>query len=223
MNLRAQHYVRDLRRYYRLPATQVSLTLILSLIVVAIFVSFALRPTFITIVDLQKTIQESQKTLRELQVKTANLQKAAEVWETIKPMSESLNLGVVNQGAGYDPLVAQIEQITRATGVTLQSENLGSTLLFSRVIAPFTPNVNQTVVTLPLNIKVAGSYPLIREYLGRITQIERLIGIDSVTISKETGASQGNTVVALTINGSVYYLADQKQLTPILEVKRRSR
>lgn len=223
MNLRAQHYVRDLRRYYRLPATQVSLTVVLSLLVVAIFISFALRPTFVTIVNLQKTITESKKTLEVLQLKRTNLEKAAGVWEQIKQFDESLNQGIVNKNAGYDPLVEQIEQVARATGVTFQSENLGPALLFSRVVAPYTAYKNQSVIGLPITIKVTGSYPTVLDFLQRIMGMERLIGVETVTISRETGMKSDNLVVALNLNGSAYYLADQQQLKPLLEEKRRGR
>ena len=71
-----QRYAQNLNRYYRMSAVRVSLTLVLSLFVMAIFIVFALRPTIVTIVTL-KTIAESEKTLQQLSVKMTNLQKAS--------------------------------------------------------------------------------------------------------------------------------------------------
>ena len=69
MKPQRRQYSFDLKHYYRLPATQVSLTIVMSLVIVAIFAVFALRPTLITIVTLRKTILESRKTLQQLQNK----------------------------------------------------------------------------------------------------------------------------------------------------------
>ncbi|KKU45346.1 MAG: hypothetical protein UX62_C0037G0005 [Microgenomates group bacterium GW2011_GWA2_46_7] len=66
MNTTSQHYARDLRRYYRMPATQMSLTVVLSLFIMAVFIVLALRPTIVAIVKLQKTIVEARKTVEQL-------------------------------------------------------------------------------------------------------------------------------------------------------------
>ena len=224
MNVRAQHYARDLRRYYRLPATQVSLTVVLSLLVVAIFVTFALRPTLTTIFSLQKTIKDSEKTLEQLEVKTANLQQAANQWEIVKLKTDILNKSITNQNAGYYPFISQLEALASATGVQLQTENLGSTLLFSRIVTPFAAKKGQGVVAMPVVIKVTGTYPGLRDFLTRLTSMERLIGVESLMIGRESNSQKDVTPqVSLTINGSIYYLADTQTLNPLLEEKRRAK
>src|SRR3989339_1220133 len=157
MKPQRRQYSFDLKHYYRLPATQVSLTIVMSLVIVAIFAVFALRPTLITIVTLRKTILESRKTLQQLQNKTENVQKAAELLEGIKPMLSRVNLGVTNQGADYSTFVTRVETIAQQAGVQLQSESLGATLLYSRVIAPYNPSKSQGVVELPISLRVSGS------------------------------------------------------------------
>lgn len=215
-----QHYARDLRRYYRLPATQVSLTVVLSLLIVAGFVAFALRPTMVAIVTLKKTIVESRKTLQQLENKVVNLQKAAEQLELIKPMLSSLNMSIASNGASYNPMTDQIELLAAQTGVQIQSESLGSTLLYSRVVSPFTPQRNQSVVTLPINVRVTGSYAAVVEFLAQFLNMERLVGVESVAITKEASSRNESVVVGLSISGSAYYLADEAQLkTALVEQK----
>lgn len=205
-------YSRDLRRYYRMPAVQVSLTLVLSLFVIAIFIVFALRPTIVTIVTLKKTIAESEKIRQQLSVKVTNLQKASVQFESLKPILPMLNLTIPNNGAAYLPLTTAIEILARQTGTQIESESLGATLLFSRIISPFVPSKNQSVVELPFTARVVGSYPNISAFLTKLLSMERIIIIESVTITRETGSKEENTNVALNISGSAYYLADKVQL-----------
>lgn len=220
MKPQRRQYSFDLKHYYRLPATQVSLTIVMSLVIVAIFAVFALRPTLVTIVTLRKTILESRKTLEQLQSKTTNVQRAAELLETIKPSLARVDLGITKEGADYRSITTQIEMITRQAGVQLQSESLGATLLYSRVIAPYNPNKDQGVVALPVTLRVSGSYTNIVDFLRALTNMERSIGVDSIVVTKEAGGREGGTTVSLNVSGYVYYLADEGLITPILKEKR---
>lgn len=220
MKPQRRQYSFDLKHYYRLPATQVSLTIVMSLIIVAVFAVFALRPTLITIVTLRKTILESRKTLEQLQNKTTNVQRAAELLETIKPSLARIDLGITKEGADYRSITTQIEMITKQTGVQLQSESLGATLLYSRVISPYNLNKNQIVLALPVTLRVSGSYTNIVNFLRALTNTDRSIGIDSIVVTKEAGGKEGGVTVSLNVSGSVYYLADEGLITPILKEKR---
>lgn len=217
MNIPTRRYAQDLRRYYRLPEIQVSLTLVLSLFVVAIFVVFALRPTIVSIVTLKKTINESQKTLKQLDTKVINLQKAATQLDALKPFLPILNTDIPNNGAMYSPLTAAVENLALATGTKLESESLGSTLLFSRILSPFTPDKHQSVVAMPFTLRVTGGYPGVVDFLTKLLSMERIVMVESVTITKEAGAKSTSVTVSLNISGNAYYLADEAKLQKSLQ------
>lgn len=206
------HYQNDLRRYYRLPAVQVSLTIVLSLFVTAIFIVFAISPTINSIVSLRKTISESNKTFAQLEKKVADLQKASIQLETLTAALPVLNASIPNNSAGYSPFYTSIEILASQTGTTLESESLGGTLLFSRLLAPFEASKNQSVVELPFSIRVNGGYPNISTFLSKFLSMERVVMIDSATITREAGPKSANTMVSLSVSGSAYYLADEAQL-----------
>lgn len=212
MKLITQRYTQDLRRYYRLPIVRVSLTLVLSLFVVAIFVVFALRPTILSIVTLKKTITISEETLGKLNDKVVDLQKASTQLETLQPYLSIINKNIPNNGAMYSPLTAAVEILAIQAGVRIESENLGPTLLFSRILSPFTPNKSQSVVSMPFAIRVIGTYPATSLFLTNLLSMERIVGIESVTIAKEAVTKTAEQVVSLNISGSIYYLADEVQL-----------
>jgi len=217
MKLPTQKYTQDLRRYYRMSAVQVSLTLVLSLFVTAIFIVLALKPTITSIVTLRKTIAESEKILQKLDSKVKNLETAASALEIAKPYLSTLNLDIPNQGANYSPLTFAVENLALQSGTTIESESLGSTLLFSRILSPFSPNKKQGVVALPFSVRVSGSYGGVSMFLKNLLTMERVISIDSVTLSKEVSSKNETSQVALNITGNAYYLADEAQLKQALD------
>lgn len=212
MNISSRRYSQDLRRYYRLPAVQVSLTLVLSLFVMAIFILFALRPTIVAIVSLRQTITESESTLQKLNTKVTNLQNAANQLEALKPLLPAVNTTIPNDGSRYSQLTKDVESLAIQNGVSIESESMGSTLLFSRVLSPFVPSKNQSVVAMPYSVRVTGSFASVNGFLRGLMSMERVILVDSVTLTRDAGARTTVPIISLNISGNVYYLADQTQL-----------
>jgi Tfp pilus assembly protein PilO len=203
-----------------MPAVQTSLTLVLSLFVMAFFIAFALRPTIISIVSLRKNITESEKTLQTLETKVSNLQKASRELDSIRPFLLTLNREIPNTGSQYSPLVVAVEALALENNVQLESETLGSTLLFSRLLSPFVPSRNQNIVVLPFTVRVVGSYTNVYAFLTQLVSLERIILVESVTVSREASSKNTTGVVALNISGSAYYLADEPLLDKALEVQK---
>jgi Tfp pilus assembly protein PilO len=221
MKLRTTNkYSQDLRRYYRMPAVQTSLTLVLSLFVMAFFIAFALRPTILSIVSLRKNITESEKTLKTLETKVNNLQKASVALDSIKPFLPTLNREIPNEGAEYSPLIMAVEALAQENNVQLESESIGSTLLFSRLISPFTPNRSQNIIVLPFSVRVIGNYTNAYAFLTQLVSLERIILVESVTVSREASSKNTTGVVALNISGSTYYLADEALLNKALDTNK---
>lgn len=220
MNISTKQYVQDLRRYYRMPAFQVSLTLVMSLFLMAIFVVFALRPTLLSIVNLKKTIDESKKVLQQLETKVSYLQKASSQLEKLKPLVPAINASTPTSGAMYSPLTLALEEIAYQTNVVLESESLGSTLLYSRILSPFTPSKNQKIIDLPVNMKVSGTYPDVTGFLNKLLKMERIIAVDNITITKQAGTKTAAVNVTINISGNAYYMADELQLEKALAKKK---
>lgn len=220
MNISTSRYTQDLRRYYRLPAVQSSLTVVLSLFVIAFFITFALRPTILAIVSLRANIVESKKTLQILDTKVGNLQKASTQLDAIKPSLEMLNTDIPNLGAAYNPLAIDTETIALQSGVVLDSESVGATLLFSKILSPFTPNKNQVVVELPYSIRVIGNYANVYTFLTKLLSLQRIIQVDNVSIAREVSAKNAAGQVSLNVSGNAYYLADEALLKAAINAKK---
>ncbi len=216
MKFATQHYTQDLRRYYRMPAVQVSLTLVLSFFVIALFIGFALRPTIVSIVTLKKTIEESNKTSQLLSAKVKSLQLVATQLDELKPILPSINVYIPNNGARYSPFAMNIETLANQIGVQLDSESMGPTLLFSRILSPFTPSKKQVVVALPFTIRVSGNYEKVLSFLNKLLLTGRIVIVESVTITREVSSEVEGSMVALNLSGNAYYLADENQLKKVM-------
>lgn len=217
MNIPTQKYVQDLRKYYRLPLVQVSLTVVLSLFVVAIFITFALRPTLTSIVGLKKTIEKSRETLALLNTKVASLQRASSQLEQLTPYMDKINGAIPNIGAAYTPLTIAIEGTASLSGSNLDSETLGPTILYSKILSPFSPSKSQKVISMPYGLRVTGNYQSVVTFLNNILKMERLLSVENVSIAHEVGAKIAANTISLSITGNVFYLADQNQLDKLLQ------
>jgi Tfp pilus assembly protein PilO len=203
-----------------MPAVQVSLTLVLSVFLMSVFVVFALRPTILSIVNLKKTISESKKVLQQLETKVNFLQKASNQLETLRPVIPNINNSIPNNGAMYSPITLAIDELAYQVGVIVESESLGPTLLYSRILSPFTPNKNQKVVELSFSLRVSGGYSEVTDFLNMMMKMERIVLVDNVTIAKQAGAKNSTASVTMNVSGLAFYLADATQLDKALIQKK---
>jgi len=219
---RARRYGLDLSRYYKIPAVQSTLSVVLSLFVVAIFILFAIKPTFVTIVKLQKSIEDSAKTLQTLTTKVAALERASTNLESLKPFLPMIEASIPSKEAGYATLTSSVELIAYQSGVALTTTTLGETLLYSRIFTPFTPSKGESVIALPFTARVVGSYGAISQFLQSLMKMDRIVHIESLTYAREGNVrSTTESATSLTISGEAYYLADQAQLLKTLSVTKK--
>lgn len=213
---RGRHYAVDLKRYYRIPAVQVSLTAVLSLVVAAFFIVVAIRPTLVTVATLKKNIEASQKTLKQLETKEKAVQQAAALWEQLQADSNQVDQAVPVTGARYDDFSKSLERVAARAGVVLSSVTLGESIIYSEIIKPYEGR-GRSVVLLPLTIRVNGTYQGVRTFFTMLTETPRLVNIETLSIGRENAG--GESSVALSLTGSIGYLADQKVLEQIFPKK----
>ena len=58
------------------------------------------------------------------------------------------------------------------------------------------------------------------EFLKKLLSMERVVMVESITITRETEKKSENTGVALNVSGSAYYLADEAQLQKAMPDKK---
>lgn len=212
----------DLARYYRLPSVQASLGVVLAFLITAFFIVFAIRPTFSTIVSLQKSIVDSREILEELEEKVIALGKAASLLEKIKPQLPVLEASIPSKGIGYDELSFNLEALSINTGVTIESFTVGKSPIQSRLLTIYEPNKEQEVVSTPITVRINGSYAQAQEFLTKLASTIRLNSLESVTIMRDGKNSKtlGAGSLSMTIGGQVFYLIDQGSLQKIFPTEK---
>lgn len=217
---RNRHYAVDLKRYYRMPAVQASLTTVLSIFIVAFFIMVAIRPTLNTVATLKQNIETAEKTLKQLKAKERAVQQAAALYEQLTPKVPLVNRAVPLTGAEYNNLTKTIEVLATQTGATLSSVTIGESVLYSELIRPYEGR-DRTVMVTPITIRVTGDYQTIRAFFSQITNIDRLMDIDTMSIGRDAGNRGATTSVSLSLNGKVAYLADEEVLKNVLVGKEK--
>lgn len=219
-----RRYQFDLMRYYRIPAVQISLNIVLSILIVSIFAAFAIRPTLVTIAKLQKNIEDSKKTLTTLEAKVKALNTASKNLEKIKPSLPRLDEVIPTTEAGYNSMLITAEALALQSGVELASVNLGGSILFSKIVEPYKPDKKEDVILLPYSIKLVGSYPGCMNFLQSLANVPRLFGVESVNFSKEGSAKNTvDVVTSLTITGNTYYIAHPDVVDKVFPPKKEGK
>lgn len=214
---RARKYSLDLSRYYRNPSTKVSLSIVLSVFIVIFFILVAIKPTFVTIAKLNVEIEESEKTLTQLIAKTDALIQAASVWESLQPSIPYVKASIPRSGPEYAKLTKTIEVLALESGVGITSLTVGESLLYSQATNVFEGR-EQEVIEVPLTVRVIGEFAQVLDFLEEMLKVDRLVGLESVTINREVEGAD-STTVGLAMTGNVQYLANSKILNKILNAE----
>jgi len=214
-SLRYKNYATQLRKYYRMPAVQTSLSVVLSIFIVAFFILVALRPTIVTITELNRTIDESETTLKKLETKAKALQQISNTWEKILPLQQFLENTIPSDGPRYKEFVKSLEIIAYETGVTLSTETLGPALTYSSIIDPYS-GMMRDVIEMPVSIRVAGGFLQVKNFFDRLAASDRLVSVESLSFSREVIGSGEGPSISFSISGNIQYLANKKLLTPLI-------
>lgn len=188
------------------PNLKIYLELILSIITVGVFAFFAIKPTILTIIELNKEIQSKTETSAQLKLKVKNLQAASSLMQ-----SRSTDIQLVEQAvpkvAVPEQLVKQIQDESNQNSLQIIGFSISDAVLLGKStdkkasagIKPLPNGANE----LPFTFSATGSYPNIFNFLAKIESFRRPIKIDSYTINSTSTDTEKKIV--LTIIGRVPY------------------
>lgn len=191
-------------------------TLVASLLLTAFFILFALSPTFSTIVGLVRKIDDQKKVLAALDSKINNLILAQENYAQIesdlplleaalpvKPVPETILLGVLDSASG--------------SAVAITSFQIGDVYLSGvnptekALVAPPSKGVKQTLVssaglpTVNFTVSAKGTKENIRQFVGKLESMPRLITLSVISIGKESSSNDSTNNYIADIAGNAFY------------------
>jgi len=170
-------------------------TLILTLIAVIIFGLFAINPTINTIVELKKTLADSEFADEALDRKLAALQSLQQQYGEL---GETLNRVAATLPTTPDAplLLAKVQTLASDAGLTILKVEALQIELTKKGGA-----MNQPT-PFPFGITVSGSYDQILTLLESLPRLDRLVSIDTVTLTRNT---DGSSQVTATIRAKAYF------------------
>lgn len=172
---------------------------IFSLLAIIVFVIFAIRPTILTILDLQKSIKDNQATLETMDKKSRDLTDGKKNLDNLDPSVKTLINTRLPDQAAVTALINDLEQAaTRSASIsalqiqpaTIYVENSGS-------------GIKQQVGELTFSFNAQGPYDGLLQTLNNITKSPRLINITGAILSKSAEGAIG-----LSVSGKAYYLKE---------------
>lgn len=194
--------------YNSKPNLKIYFELILSLTTIVVFSIFAIRPTILTIIEINNEIRSKESTLSKLERKIRDLRTASSVLQNESNSLSLLDQAVPNQ-AELENIISQIETIATSNNVTISG--ISSTDLVLKGDSSKVKRDNDVVSLpenaqeLPLTISVTGEYQGLLSFSKSLEDFRRPFKIDSYSLSA-TKAVDDSQVLTLTIVARAPYL-----------------
>lgn len=200
-------FLNVLNTYNQKPNLKIYLELILSLSTISIFAFFAIKPTILTIIELNKEIGAKITTSTALKQKIKNLKTASDILQ-----QESQNIHFINQAVpkndDLEVLVKQVENLLTESSLQILGFSSADIIIFgNKADVKKTSDVQKLsddANELTFSFSASGSYQNILLFLTKIENLRRPIKIDSITIN--SSFVENGKVIVLIVTGRVPFL-----------------
>jgi len=215
----AQTWKRDYTRYKNFflnvlsiynskPNLRVYLELVLTLGTIIMFVIFAIKPTILTIIDINNEIKNKEAIISSLEKKITDLQTASSILQ-----KEESNLILIDQGVPSSPeletLITQIESLANTNSLKISGISSSDLLLkgvFEKVkktndLEPLPDDSNE----LSISIAVTGSYSDLVNFIKSVENLRRPLKFDTFMFNSSRSNLE-EKILTLTITGRFPYL-----------------
>jgi Tfp pilus assembly protein PilO len=168
-------------------------SLVFSLFMVVIFSLFAIKPTITTIVALQKSIDEQEKLLEQIQKKGQDLELGKKNYDQIDSDTKLMLLGLIPNSTSIPSLIDSLSSLASSfdasmSGVQIQPVELQG--------SPSRLSKQAGLKEIEFTLSVQGSYIQLTDFLDALYRIDRLINIQTVAFSKQVDGGLTMTVNA---------------------------
>lgn len=197
---------RTLNDFYHKPIAQVSLELFLTVGAVIFFAVFAIRPTIVTISELQAEIEDKQELDEDLSAKITALSSVQQQYLNLQDRLPILDDALPNQ-ANLRRTVKVIERLASEQQLVIETMRVPEIPPEVPIDVANTDPEDLQRIGFPVVITVAGDYTSIRNFVEAMRQIRRSVLIDTITfaIQEEKGQRQ----LSATINVSVQFFTTE--------------
>lgn len=191
----------ELKIFYQSPIAQVSTQLLATIALVVFFAVFAIRPTILTMTQLNKDISEKQEIDKKLTQKAAALSTLSTEYNKMKSDVPVLNKSIPN-APDFDGTIRRIEKVA--------SEN---NIIFTSFRSKKIPENNlevsaqPSIYSFPITFSARGSFLDLKKFFDTILTMDRLVALENVSFT----SSDTEESIFLTGTMNVYYFGSPQQ------------
>ena len=172
------------------PVAQVSLTLVASLLTVAFFGIFAIKPTLVTIVQLTREIDDKTKVSKQLETKIAALNKIQSAYEEITSQLPLID-AALPKNPEFERLEQEIEFLAWQNQVILTSGSFSGFPIIGTELEKKDKKKEEADSAIPtetinISLTVAGSYHNLKSFIVNLEILDRVILVKSVHFSEKS-------------------------------------
>ncbi len=178
-------------------------TLIFTIVALSFFGLFAINPTLSTIANLQKQVSDSQQVQQTMTQKISDLTVLKNQYDQLSDSLPIINNAIPQQPAITD-IAGKIQTIAQTVHVSINRYQSSSVHLI-----PNLPTTSTQSYTFTLG--ATGTSDNIKQFLNLLSSFDRIITIDTVTVSlnipsAQTQGTQAQSVTGADISGQVYFM-----------------
>lgn len=183
-----------LRNYQKSPTQRSYTELGLSLLLIIIFVFFALRPTFNTVVELRTKLKEGRQANEALDKKIQSLSLAQGNYNRVEGKLELLDETLPKEPKILD-FLNHLKRLAQQNEVSLESVTFRGQ----------EETAVEAYITLNFDLSGQGAYAQIKKYLLLIEQLPRFASIKDISLEKKEDA------LTFSVKGEFYTVAEQSK------------
>lgn len=206
---RYRRYFVDLSHFYQKRQARVYTGIVLSILTVAFFLVFAIRPTLVTIAGLLKEIKDKKVIAEKLEDKINALNSAQIEYQRIED-----DLYLVDEAlptkANVSFLLRQLETLAKKNNISFDSLQFGATTLKGKERTAKTDiketEKRETNPKADFSLAGVGDYHQLKAFLDTLIRLRRLVLVD--TFAFQTG-KEGERLI-LNIDAGAYYLTKEQ-------------
>lgn len=195
---RYSRYFTYIQPVFRDPVVRTYGSIILTIIAIAVFILFAIKPTIETILVLQKKLENSKEVLQKTTQKSQDLSQARKNFEVldinVKQKIQNAIPGILT----LKTLTATLEQnaiLNQASISALQIQPVSITATSSSL-------THKDLSEIQFVFNIEGSYDKLINVLKGISFSSRLISITNLVLNKEPES----TSILMTVTGKAFFL-----------------
>lgn len=181
----------------QLPIVKTYGSQIFTLLVMTIFIFYAIKPTVETILVLQKKLEDSDRILKQITQKTSNLAKAQQNYENLDPAIKSKIEAAIPSTVGLKSVIQTLEQAAQRYEASISALQLQPLVLETAA-----EQKAGSLSEIGFTFNIEGDYQKLLSLLQDLKGSDRLISIDNLSFSK---VGEG-TVLIMSLTGKAYYL-----------------